>query len=91
MNYQQAELNVKKLDKLMQAVFKVNSAAYNTAQNTIENKNSRTSPSKELGYQANMIEKVAPVQVKTISPEQVYSAAVAQPFQGQILSEFSQN
>ena len=81
------ELNVKKLDKLMQVVFKVNSTAYNTAQNTVETE-LKDFTKQELGYQANMIEKVAPVQVKAVSPEQVYSAGIAQPFQGQILSEF---
>lgn len=81
------ELNVKKLDKLMQTVFKSNSAAYSTAQNTIETE-LQDFTKQEVTYHKDMIEKVAPVQLKTVSPEQVFSAGMAQPFQGQLLSEF---
>jgi len=81
------EINVKKLDKLLQTVFNTNNTAYSAAQNTIETE-LKAFTKQELSYQKNMIEKVAPVQVKVISPEQVFAAGMAQPFQGQLLGEF---
>lgn len=80
-------LNVKKLDKLLKPVIDLNNNAYYEARKALQS-DLKDFTNTELDYQKSLIESQAPVQIKTISPEQVYAAAVAQPFQGQIMSEY---
>ncbi len=43
----------------------------------------------EASYQAQMIEGLVPVRVHTVSPDTVYAAALGRPFQGRLLTEWS--
>jgi SPP1 gp7 family putative phage head morphogenesis protein len=80
-------INVKRIDKLLQPIVKANNEAYYQARRELQNE-MREFTDQELDFQTEIVNKESPVPIKTIAPEQVYAAALAKPFQGELLSEF---
>jgi len=80
-------VNVRKLDKLIEPIVKINNEAYKKARIELE-RNMAGFTEQEIDFQVKVINQESAAKIKTIAPEQVYAAALAQPFQGQILSEY---
>lgn len=80
-------INVKKVDRLLQPIVKANNKAYSEARLELQNE-MQEFVNQEVDFQTEIVNKESPAKIKTISPEQVYSAALAKPFQGELLSEF---
>lgn len=82
--------SVDRLDALLQDVRRINESAFRQLRQELEGELSDL-VKYESGYQLSLFKNVLPVQVSVaaISVEQVYSAALARPFQGRLLSEWT--
>lgn len=79
---------VERLDALLQSVRQINSQAFNAIRNELEGE-LRDLVAYEAGYQQQLFASTLPVElsVATVAVDQVYSAALARPFQGVLLRE----
>lgn len=79
---------VQRLEAVLSSVREVNAAAYRQLSQDL-NSELLALTAYESGYQQDLFRSVIPVQVSfgAVSVEQVYAAAMAQPFQGKLLSE----
>jgi hypothetical protein len=86
---------VERLEQLLGSVRALNRQAYDAMQRELTGE-LRNLVEYEAGYQHQLFtsaipaEVVAQVEIATVSVDQVYSAAVSRPFQGRLLSEWSQ-
>jgi SPP1 gp7 family putative phage head morphogenesis protein len=80
-------INVNRVDKLLKPVIKANNEAYYQARRELQSE-MREFTKQELDFQTNIVNKESLVPIKTIAPEQVYAAALAKPFEGELLSEY---
>lgn len=85
---------VQRLDSLLASVRQMNAAAYEQLANGLAAQ-MRALTAVELGYQAKLFTAIVPPQVLISFPlgqvnaEQVYAAAMARPFQGQLMREWA--
>ncbi len=79
---------VERLDALLQSVRQINSQAFNAIRGELEGE-LRDLVAYEAGYQQQLFASALPVElsVSTVAVDQVYSAALARPFQGVLLRE----
>lgn len=83
---------VERLEMLLYSVRSLNKQAYEAASVELTNE-LRDFVEYETGYQERLFTNVLPVEVSfaAVSAEQVYAAALARPFQGRLLSEWSES
>lgn len=85
---------VERLEALLGSVRQVNAAAYASVTEALQSE-LRAFAAYEAGYQSSLYQSVIPaaVQVRysiaSVSPNQVYSAAMSRPFQGSLLKDFA--
>jgi SPP1 gp7 family putative phage head morphogenesis protein len=81
---------VERLDSLLTSVRSLNAQAYNQVRMGIESE-LRQFVDYEANYQQSLFANTLPVQleVASVSPQQVYSAALSRPFQGKLLTEWA--
>ena len=82
---------VARLDDILQSVRQLNTKAYEQVRLGLE-QDLRELVIYEAGYQQQLFQNTVPtvLQVAAVTPGQVYSAALARPFQGRLLSEWMQ-
>ena len=80
-------VNVKRFDRLLKPIIKANNDSYYQARRELQSE-MREFTDQELDFQTEIVNKESPVPIKTIAAEQVFAAALAKPFQGELLSEF---
>jgi len=80
---------VSRLNKLLESIREINNTAFSDAFETLDNELKEFSIS-EAAYYQNTYDKATPIQISiaSINPEQIYTAAMAQPFQGKLLKEW---
>jgi hypothetical protein len=80
---------VSRLNKLLESIREINNTAFSDAFETLDNELKEFSTS-EAAYYQNTYDKATPIQISiaSINPEQIYTAAMAQPFQGKLLKEW---
>lgn len=89
-----AEFTVERLESLLQSVRVISAEAYRRLGQELPGE-MRGLAEYEAGYQRQLFETVVPPQViaqvglASVNVEQVYAAAVARPFQGRLLSEWT--
>lgn len=83
---------VERLDMLLQSVRRLNESAYTALQSELQVE-LKELVSFESSYQLSLFKNVLPVQVvvAAVNVEQVYSAALARPFQSRLLSEWAKS
>jgi len=86
--------NVKRLEQLLTSVRDLNTQAYAALSDELHTELADLAEY-ESGYQAQLFRSVIPAQIvaqvdiATVAAEQVYAAAMARPFQGRLLKEWS--
>lgn len=92
----QNTVTVERIDSLLASVREVNAQAYAQVRGELQD-DLRELSAYEVGYQQRLFERTLPAavtaryQVAAASVEQAYAAALARPFQGRILREWSQS
>lgn len=87
--------SARRLASLLAGVRDLNQQAYEPVNDALERELTRY-VEYEAGYQLDLFSNIIPKQIlkhvpmQSIAPEQVYAAAVAQPFQGRLLKEWGQ-
>ncbi len=87
---------VERLEALLGSVRQLNAAAYASVTEALQSE-LRAFAAYEAGYQSTLYQSVIPaaVQVRysiaSVSPNQVYSAAMSRPFQGRLLKDWASN
>jgi len=87
---------VERLEALLGSVRQLNAAAYASVTEALQSE-LRAFAAYEAGYQSSLYQSVIPaaVQVRysiaSVSPNQVYSAAMSRPFQGRLLKDWASN
>ena len=87
---------VQRLDQLLQSVKSLNAKAYEALGNELDEE-LQAYVAYEADYQHKLFVNTIPepvqvvVPVNTVNPQQVYAAAMARPFQGKLLSEFTKD
>lgn len=87
-----SQFNIDRLESLLSSVRAINSNLYAQLTNNLEAE-LKDFAEYEANYQGDLFKTVLPPQVlyATVVPEQVYTAALARPFQGKLLSEWMQS
>ena len=85
-------LTVDRLESLLASVRSLNTEAYNTFNMELPAE-LRNLTNYEAGYQLQLFKHVIPIDliIASVNAEQVYAAAMARPFQGRLLTEWSRN
>lgn len=86
--------SVSRLDALLASALAVNSEAYNTMGRRLDEELKKFNEY-EVAYQTKLLDTVLPsslhFSISTISADQVYAAALARPFQGRLLNEWTKS
>ncbi|CAE6906665.1 Phage_Mu_F domain-containing protein [Pseudomonas marincola] len=91
-----ATFTVQRLERLLKSVRELNAAAYSALRDDL-NTELQSYAEYEAGYQYKLFTSAIPGQVQAVFPiaqvsaSQVYAAAMARPFQGKLLSEFTKD
>lgn len=85
---------VKRLDSLLKSVRETNEAVYQRVEKQLS-ADLRELTQEELGFHGELLERGTPapfrVPLTAMAPEAVYAAAMATPFQGRLMSEWSES
>ena len=84
-----SSFTVERLELLLTSVRALNSQAYDTVSSEL-NSELKSLVSYESDYQQKLLTLTVPVPIATVTPEAVYAAAMARPFQGRLLKEWMQ-
>jgi SPP1 gp7 family putative phage head morphogenesis protein len=87
-----SEFSVRRLDSLLKSVREINSAAFAELNESLDGE-LKALTAYEAGFQERTIKAAIPVEIAlaTVTPEVVYTAAMARPFQGVLLKDVLKN